>query len=128
MIHEVEARTDDVQAAMSAMVEPPAKASVPVVQTTLEPAPPSAAAEVRAANRAATDALAAPAGPPPAAASGGGSGAAAGGDRPVLDLSGSTWAFYGVEGAEDAEVRISEVLTRLLEGDVAQLGGAEAAT
>ncbi len=33
--------------------------------------------------------------------------------------------FYGVEGAEDAERRFGVLLTRALEGDVAQLGGGE---
>lgn len=57
---------------------------------------------------------------PPAAsgelAAGGGGGGGA------VDLSGATFNFYGVEGAEDAESRFGALLTRLLEGDVAQLG------
>jgi phage-related protein len=43
-----------------------------------------------------------------------------------VNLAGATFNFYGVEGAEDAEGRIGALLTRLLEGDVAQLGGAHA--
>ena len=31
--------------------------------------------------------------------------------------------FYGVAGAEDAENRFSAMFTRILEGDVTQLGG-----
>lgn len=41
-----------------------------------------------------------------------------------LNLAGAVFHFYGVEGAEDSERRFSEVLTRLIEGDAAQLGGA----
>ncbi len=37
-------------------------------------------------------------------------------------LSGVTFNFYGVAGAEDAESRFVESLTRVLEGDAAQLG------
>jgi len=52
----------------------------------------------------------------------------AGGRTSTLDLSGATFVFQGVAGAEDAEERFGALLTRLLEGDVAQLGGAEAAS
>ncbi len=38
------------------------------------------------------------------------------------NLSGATFNFYGVEGAEDAEARFGALLTRLLEGDASQLG------
>ncbi|MFA5706310.1 MAG: hypothetical protein WDA41_08150 [Candidatus Neomarinimicrobiota bacterium] len=41
----------------------------------------------------------------------------------AASVSGNTFNFYGVEGAEDAVQRFGEVLTRLLEGDAAQLGG-----
>lgn len=40
-----------------------------------------------------------------------------------LNLAGAHFNFYGVEGAEDAESRFAGVLTRLLEGDAAQIGG-----
>ena len=61
---------------------------------------------------------------PPDAKAGAGSaggGKAAGGG---LNLAGACFNLYGVEGAEDAEARIGTLLTRLLEGDAAQLGGA----
>jgi hypothetical protein len=38
------------------------------------------------------------------------------------NLAGATFNFYGVQGAEDAESRFSDLLTRILEGDAAQLG------
>lgn len=37
-------------------------------------------------------------------------------------LKGAIFNFYGVEGAEDAEARFGELLTRVLEGDAAALG------
>ena len=40
----------------------------------------------------------------------------------AVKLDGVTFNFYGVEGAEQAEARFSETLTRLLEGDAASLG------
>lgn len=43
-----------------------------------------------------------------------------------LNLAGATFNFYGVAGAEDSQTRFGELLTRLLEGDAAELG-AEAA-
>jgi len=113
MTGEIESQTDTVQAAMTAMVAPP-EAEAPTLA---------------AVDRKATDALGAPAGGAhvaPAAAQN--SAAPAGGGGPSLDFSGASFIFQGVEGAEDAEFRFSELLTRLLEGDVAQLGGAEAAT
>lgn len=45
-----------------------------------------------------------------------------------LDLSGATFVFNGVSGAEDAEGRFGALLTRLIEGDVTQLGGEVPAT
>jgi hypothetical protein len=42
----------------------------------------------------------------------------------AVNLSGATFVFNGVQGAEDAEGRFGALLTRLLEGDVAQLGSA----
>lgn len=39
-----------------------------------------------------------------------------------VNLAGATFIFQGVEGAEDAEGRFGALLTRLIEGDVAQLG------
>jgi len=59
---------------------------------------------------------------PPEASAGGGAKSSGGGGS-GLDLSVATFNFYGVEGAEDAEGRIGALLTRLLEGDVSQLGG-----
>jgi len=84
----------EAQTAMSAMVEPP---PVPVM--------PSAMASV------------APAVSTPDVATSESAGSS-------IDLSGVVFNFYGVEGAEQAEVRFSELLTRMLEGDVAQLGAA----
>lgn len=51
-------------------------------------------------------------------------GAQSSGARGGVDLQGVTFNFFGVEGAEDAERRFGETLLRILEGDVAQLGGA----
>jgi hypothetical protein len=74
--------------------------------------------------------------PPATAAPGGGGGAPApaarasggkGGSAGAMNLQGAVFNFYGVEGAEDAEARFSAALTRLLEGDVAQLGAAKPA-
>lgn len=44
-----------------------------------------------------------------------------------LDLHGATFNFYGVEGAEDAEARFGELLTRAVEGDATALGAAQGA-
>lgn len=52
----------------------------------------------------------------PAAKSGGGGGGS--------DLSGATFNFYGVEGAEDALGRFKDLLTQVLDGDASQLGTA----
>lgn len=51
----------------------------------------------------------------PTASSGGGGGAS---------VTGNTFVFHGVQGAEDAVSRIEELLLRIREGDLAQLGGA----
>jgi hypothetical protein len=40
-------------------------------------------------------------------------------------IQGNTFIFNGVQGAEDAEARFSELLTKLLEGDALQMGGGE---
>lgn len=61
--------------------------------------------------------------PEPSAARGGGPSRPTGGAS--LNLAGATFNFYGVDGAGDAEARFSDVLTRLLEGDVSQLGAGE---
>ncbi len=53
----------------------------------------------------------------PAAAGGGGGGGGA------VDLSGATFNFYGVKDAEQATQSFGEMLTRILEGEAAQLGG-----
>jgi phage-related protein len=42
------------------------------------------------------------------------------------NLSGNTFNFYGVQGAEDARARFEETLLKILDGTVAQLGGASA--
>lgn len=42
----------------------------------------------------------------------------------AVNLAGAVFNFFGVEGAEDAEARFSAMLTRVVEGDVAQLGSA----
>lgn len=41
------------------------------------------------------------------------------------NLSGNTFNFYGVEGAEDAVARFNDMLTRAVEGDTAQLGAVQ---
>lgn len=90
----IEAETEHAQDALATMVEPPP--------------PPDTALSTMATGAPDTAAT-----PEPA------SGAGAG-----IDLSGATFNFYGVENAEQAEERFSEVLTRLLEGDAAALGAA----
>jgi hypothetical protein len=55
-----------------------------------------------------------------------GSAASVGGGGGGVNLSGATFNFYGVEGAENAEIRFGEILTRILEGDALQLTGATA--
>jgi uncharacterized protein YoxC len=55
-----------------------------------------------------------------------GAGAAAGGGGGSANFAGATFVFNGVAGAEDAEARFAELLTRIFEGDAAQLGGAPA--
>lgn len=42
------------------------------------------------------------------------------------NLSGNTFNFYGVQGAEDARAKFEETLLKILDGTVAQLGGASA--
>lgn len=64
---------------------------------------------------AATAGAVAPAAPAAAAPAAGGGGA---------NLSGVTFNFYGVEGAEQAVQRFEEALTRVLEGDALQASGA----
>jgi hypothetical protein len=66
--------------------------------------------------RAAMDKMAAPPAASPGTAS------AASGSGRSLNLSGATFTFNGVKDAETAESRFAEVLTRLMEGDAAQLG------
>jgi hypothetical protein len=48
-----------------------------------------------------------------------GKGGGAGGS---VDFTGATFIFNGVEGAEGADARFGELLTRILEGDAAQIG------
>lgn len=66
------------------------------------------------------EALVAPPDAQAGGAAGGGSGKAGGAG---FNFAGATFTFHGVEGAEDAEARFGVLLTRLLEGDAAQLGG-----
>jgi hypothetical protein len=54
--------------------------------------------------------------PDAAAASAGGSSSGS------VSVSGNTFVFQGVAGMDDAESRFAQLFTRLLEGDVAQLG------
>jgi hypothetical protein len=61
---------------------------------------------------------------PPAAGAAKAAPAPASGAKGGLDLSGAQFIFHGVKDAEDAESRFGAVLTRLLEGDAAQLGAA----
>lgn len=49
---------------------------------------------------------------------------AKGKDGGGASFQGAVFNLYGVEGAEDAEARIGALLTRLIEGDMSQLGGA----
>lgn len=51
--------------------------------------------------------------------------AARAGSSSSVNLSGATFVFNGVAGAEDAESRFGAMLTKLLEGDALQLGGGE---
>ena len=55
--------------------------------------------------------------PPPGAAPAAASASAG------ANFAGAIFNLYGVEGAADAEARIGALLTRLIEGDVSQLGG-----
>jgi len=52
------------------------------------------------------------------------SGAGGKGGGKSIDLSGSTFVFHGVKDAEDAQRSFAEFFTRVIEGDVTQLGGA----
>lgn len=98
----VEDEAPAAQSALSEMVSPPVL-------------PPSALSQMGAAAAVATAEGAA------------GGGAAGGGAAGGISLSGVTFNFYGVEGAEDARARFAEDLTRILEGDAAQVGGGIAA-
>jgi hypothetical protein len=60
---------------------------------------------------------------PPTVGAGGG---AAGGSSGSASVSGNTFNFHGVAGMDDAEARFGALMTRLLEGDVAQIGGSGA--
>lgn len=62
--------------------------------------------------------------PPDAKGGSGGSNSSGG----AANFSGATFNLYGVEGADDAVTRIGGLLTSLLEGDSAQLGGAVPST
>jgi hypothetical protein len=64
----------------------------------------------------ALESMVAPTEAPDASSFSGGKGGAS------LNLAGASFVFNGVEGAEDAEARFGALLTRLLEGDAAQLG------
>jgi hypothetical protein len=97
----VDGATADAQSAMAALVEPPELADSPLAQQ-------GAAAVSTVATQASAQAQ-------PTQASGA--------SGTSLDLKGATFNFYGVEGADNAESRFGELLTRLLEGDATQLGG-----
>lgn len=60
----------------------------------------------------------------PGAAANGAQGA--GGSSSSANLSGTTFNFYGVQGAEDARAKFEETLLKVLDGAHAQLGGAGA--
>jgi len=96
----VEDQTDAAQTALTDMVTPPVTAmqAVDAIQTSGGAAPTPSVPTPNAA---------------PAAASAG----------KAFDLSGATFNFYGVKDAEQATESFGEMLTRLIEGDVAQLGG-----
>lgn len=99
-VNAVDAGADDAASATQAMVAPP-----PVVtQGAFGAMSPAANAVTNSAASSSSDA---------AASKGGGS---------SLNFQGATFNFYGVEGAEDAEARFGQMLTRFVEGDVEQAG------
>jgi hypothetical protein len=55
-------------------------------------------------------------------AGGGNTGSSKKSAKASVDLAGATFNFYGVKDAEHAEQSFGEMFTRLLEGDVSQLG------
>ncbi len=59
---------------------------------------------------------------PPVAEANAGAAGPGGGGGGSADLSGATFHFYGVKDGDDAEARFEGVMTRILEGDAAQLG------
>lgn len=61
-----------------------------------------------------------------AASAGAETGGASKGGSSGANFSGAVFNFYGVEGAQDAQSRFEEFLTRAIEGDVTQLGGSHA--
>lgn len=93
----VEEAAPEAQAATAAAMDPTASA---------------AKLDALSGNLGAATASAAPAPAPASAASGGAS----------VNLAGATFNLYGVEGAEDAERRIGELLTKIMQGDAASLG------
>lgn len=95
----------EVQSALTAMVAPPELPASPLSQVTTAATTPASSS---------------------APASGGGGGGASAGAS--VNMAGATFNFYGVEGADDAERRFGELLTRTFEGDVMQSGGGEAAS
>jgi len=113
----VEDTEDQAQDAMASLVEPP-EAVAPEAPSAASlagpfPAPVPAMQTLDVASVAEGDA--------PASSSKGGGGA------PGVDLSGAQFIFNGVEGAEDAEQKLRETLTKILEGDATQLGSDEGA-
>jgi hypothetical protein len=68
------------------------------------------------------DALSGNLGAPVQAAPAAAQAAQAAGPTTSATFAGATFNFYGVEGAEDAELRFGECMTRILEGDAASLG------
>lgn len=116
----VEDETDRAQTAMAEMVAPPAPpeleppsflSGLPAVNDNASSSPLSQVASI--ADESARER------PQPAAQSSSSSAS--------VNLSGATFVFNGVEGAEDAERRFGELLTRTLEGDLTQAGGEVAA-
>ena len=120
----IEAGAPEVQKAVDGLAEVPAlDIPAPEVATAAGlDAPPSNDSPGQALDRA-TAADGYQARPPEAGASP--SPTASGGAS--LTIQGNTFVFNGVANAEEAEARIEDVFTRLLEGDASSLGGGEEA-
>jgi hypothetical protein len=99
----IETEEKNAQGALSALVAPPP----PPLMATSMPGPGGASGGAETSN--------------------GGGSASGGGSGPLVDLSGSTFIFNGVAGAEDAEARFGDLMTKMLEGDAASLGASKKA-